>query len=95
MTQPIARRDFLAGSLATATAATLAKGSTVIEAAACEPEVVDLGECLVKMGAHIQGLGTPRIEILGVDRLQGADLIGDGVFKVPGIHIDSPPSESP
>lgn len=55
------------------TAATLAKGSTVIEAAACEPEVVDLGECLVKMGAHIQGLGTPRIEILGVDRLQGAE----------------------
>ena len=54
------------------TAATLADGRTVIEAAACEPEVVDLGECLRKMGARIDGLGTPRIEIEGVERLGAA-----------------------
>lgn len=53
-------------------AATLAEGRTVIEAAACEPEVVDLGECLRKMGAHIEGLGTPRIEIEGVSQLGAA-----------------------
>ena len=41
------------------TAATLAEGRTVIEAAACEPEVVDLGECLNRMGARIEGLGHP------------------------------------
>ncbi len=51
------------------TAATLAEGRTVIEAAACEPEVVDLGNCLRQLGAKIEGLGTPRIEIDGVDRL--------------------------
>ena len=44
-------------------AATLAKGRTVIHGAACEPEVEDLGRCLQKMGARIQGLGSPRIEI--------------------------------
>lgn len=52
-------------------AATLARGRTVIHGAACEPEVVDLGECLNKMGARISGLGSPRIEIEGVDRLHG------------------------
>jgi len=53
-------------------AATLAKGTTVITNAACEPEVSDLAECLAKMGARITGAGTSRIEIEGVDRLHGA-----------------------
>ncbi len=54
-------------------AATLAKGRTVIHGAACEPEVVDLGHCLQSMGAKIEGLGSPRIEIEGVDQLGGAE----------------------
>jgi UDP-N-acetylglucosamine 1-carboxyvinyltransferase len=53
-------------------AAALAYGTTVIENAAREPEVVDLAECLIKMGARIKGAGTPRIEIEGVARLHGA-----------------------
>jgi UDP-N-acetylglucosamine 1-carboxyvinyltransferase len=53
-------------------AATLAKGSTVIENAAREPEIVDLASCLRRMGAQIEGDGTSRIEIQGVDRLSGA-----------------------
>jgi UDP-N-acetylglucosamine 1-carboxyvinyltransferase len=53
-------------------AATLAKGTTVIENAAREPEIVDLATCLRKMGARIDGDGTDRIEIEGVDRLTGA-----------------------
>jgi len=53
-------------------AATLAKGTTVIENAAREPEIVDLASCLRKMGAQIDGDGTSRIEIQGVDRLGGA-----------------------
>ena len=53
-------------------AATLAKGRTVIDNAACEPEVVDLGNFLKKMGARIEGLGSPSIEIEGVKKLSGA-----------------------
>ncbi len=53
-------------------AATLAHGRTVIESAACEPEVVDLGRLLQSMGARISGLGTPRIVIDGVEQLGGA-----------------------
>ncbi len=53
-------------------AATLAKGTTVIENAAREPEIVDLARCLKAMGAQIEGEGTSRIEIQGVDRLHGA-----------------------
>jgi UDP-N-acetylglucosamine 1-carboxyvinyltransferase len=53
-------------------AAVLAKGKTVIESAACEPEVVDLAEFLIKMGARIKGHGTPVIEIEGVKHLRGA-----------------------
>ena len=53
-------------------AATLAKGTTVIENAAREPEIVDLAACLTKMGAHIDGAGTSTITIEGVDRLGGA-----------------------
>lgn len=55
------------------TAACLAEGSTTIEAAACEPEVVDLGRCLIGMGAKIDGLGTPFIRIEGQDQLQTTD----------------------
>src|SRR5437660_12530312 len=53
-------------------AATLAKGTTVIANAACEPEIVDLADCLNKMGARISGAGTPRIVVEGVAKLGGA-----------------------
>lgn len=53
-------------------AATLAKGTTVINNAAREPEIVDLADCLRKMGAQIDGDGTSTITIEGVDRLGGA-----------------------
>jgi UDP-N-acetylglucosamine 1-carboxyvinyltransferase len=53
-------------------AAVLAQGKTTIESAACEPEVVDLAEFLIKMGARIKGHGTPIIEIEGVGHLHGA-----------------------
>ena len=54
-------------------AAALAEGTTVLENAAREPEVVDLAHCLIKMGAVIEGEGTDTITIHGVDRLHGAD----------------------
>jgi UDP-N-acetylglucosamine 1-carboxyvinyltransferase len=53
-------------------AAVLAQGETVLENAAREPEVVDLAELLVKMGARIEGAGTPRIRVHGVQSLHGA-----------------------
>jgi len=53
-------------------AATLAKGTTVLQNAAREPEIVDLVQCLRKMGAQIEGEGTSTITIQGVDRLHGA-----------------------
>src|SRR5690625_2274652 len=53
-------------------AVTLAEGETVLENAACEPEVVDLAELLIAMGARIEGHGTPRIVVQGVSRLHGA-----------------------
>ena len=53
-------------------AAVTAKGSSVIENAAREPEIVDLCRCLLAMGARIEGIGTERLEIEGVDRLHGA-----------------------
>ena len=53
-------------------AAVLAEGTTVIDNAAREPEVVDLANCLIRMGARIEGAGTDRIVIHGVDRLGGA-----------------------
>ena len=53
-------------------AATLADGTTTLENAAREPEVVDLARCLVAMGANIAGAGTDRIVIEGVERLHGA-----------------------
>ena len=69
-------------------AATLAQGKTIIESAACEPEVVDLAEFLIKMGARIKGHGTPVIEIDGVKNLHGAthtiipDRIEVGTFMI-------------
>ncbi|HSH48040.1 MAG TPA: UDP-N-acetylglucosamine 1-carboxyvinyltransferase [Halomonas sp.] len=69
-------------------AATLAEGTTVLENAAKEPEVVDLAECLIKMGANIRGHGTDTITIEGVERLHGAehdvmpDRIETGTFLV-------------
>lgn len=53
-------------------AATLAKGTTVLNGVAREPEIVDLADCLIKMGAQIEGAGTSTITIQGVDRLHGA-----------------------
>ncbi len=67
-------------------AATLARGTTVIENAAREPEVADLAKCLIAMGAKIQGAGTGIITIEGVERLHGAryqvmpDRIETGTF---------------
>ncbi|HDZ56022.1 MAG TPA: UDP-N-acetylglucosamine 1-carboxyvinyltransferase [Pseudomonas xinjiangensis] len=69
-------------------AATLAKGRTVLENAAREPEVVDLAECLIAMGAQITGHGTATITIDGVERLHGArysvmpDRIETGTYLV-------------
>lgn len=67
-------------------AATLAEGTTVLENCAIEPEVVDLAECLVKMGAKIHGIGTPVMTVEGVEKLYGcthsvvADRIETGTF---------------
>ncbi len=69
-------------------AATLAKGRTVIESAACEPEVADLANLLNKMGAKITGIGSPRLIIEGVKELQPTrfevipDRIEAGTFMV-------------
>jgi UDP-N-acetylglucosamine 1-carboxyvinyltransferase len=52
-------------------AAALARGTSRIENAACEPEIVDLADCLNKMGARITGAGTPRVVIEGVPQLGG------------------------
>lgn len=62
-------------------AATLANGETVLGNAAKEPEIVDLGECLIKMGAKIDGLGTDTIRIEGVKSLSGAshDILPDRI----------------
>ncbi|HXS72421.1 MAG TPA: UDP-N-acetylglucosamine 1-carboxyvinyltransferase [Rhodanobacteraceae bacterium] len=71
-------------------AATLACGTTVIENAAQEPEVVDLANCLIAMGARIDGAGTATLVIEGVERLHGAhyevlpDRIETGTFLVAG-----------
>lgn len=54
-------------------AATLAEGTTVIDNAAREPEVVDLANCLIAMGARIEGAGTDRLVIHGVEQLHGAE----------------------
>ncbi len=59
------------GSANVMMAACLARGKTLIENAACEPELVDLAQVLIKMGAKIQGHGTPVITVEGVRRLNG------------------------
>ena len=67
-------------------AACLAEGETVLENAAQEPEVIDLAELLIRMGARIEGHGSSRIRVQGVDRLRGcahevvADRIEAGTF---------------
>jgi UDP-N-acetylglucosamine 1-carboxyvinyltransferase len=69
-------------------AATLAKGKTVIESAACEPEITHLANCLNKMGAKVTGIGSPRLTIEGVRQLQPGnsevipDRIEAGTFMV-------------
>ena len=69
-------------------AAVLAKGQTIITNAALEPEIDDIGKCLIAMGAHISGLGTSRLVIEGVDSLHGAehavlpDRIEAGTFAI-------------
>ena len=69
-------------------AATLAKGRTVIESAACEPEITDLANCLNAMGARITGIGSPRLIIEGVEQLRPVrykvipDRIEAGTFMV-------------
>jgi UDP-N-acetylglucosamine 1-carboxyvinyltransferase len=69
-------------------AATLAKGRTVIESAACEPEIANLANCLNKMGSRITGIGSPRLIIEGVKELQPVefevipDRIEAGTFMV-------------
>jgi len=71
-------------------AAVLAPGVTRLECAACEPEVVDLCQMLVKMGAQIEGIGSPELRITGVERLHGcehsviADRIEAGTFVIAG-----------
>ena len=69
-------------------AAALAKGETIIENAAREPEIGDVADCLVKMGARIDGIGTSVLRIQGRDRLEGAvhtvvpDRIEAGTFAM-------------
>ena len=69
-------------------AATLAKGTTILENAAHEPEVVDLANCLIQMGAKISGAGTDTITVEGIESLHGArytimpDRIETGTFLV-------------
>jgi UDP-N-acetylglucosamine 1-carboxyvinyltransferase len=52
-------------------AAVLARGTTILQSAACEPEIVDLARCLIKMGAKILGAGSPTIVVEGVESLHG------------------------
>lgn len=71
-------------------AAVLARGTTILENAAREPEVVDLANCLIRMGGRIEGAGTSTITVEGVDRLRGCDYrvqpdrIETGTFLVAG-----------
>jgi UDP-N-acetylglucosamine 1-carboxyvinyltransferase len=71
-------------------AATLARGRTILQGAACEPEVADLAHCLVAMGARIEGIGSPRLCVDGVEELGGArwrvipDRIEAGTYLIAG-----------
>ena len=77
-------------------AAVLAEGETVLENAAREPEVVDLANLLVKMGASIEGAGTPTIRVRGVSQLGGArhriipDRIEAGTYLIAGALVGNP-----
>jgi len=72
-------------------AAVLAEGETIIEDAACEPEVLDLANFLVAMGADIEGMGTPTIRVRGVDKLKGVkhsiinDRIESGTYMIAAV----------
>jgi UDP-N-acetylglucosamine 1-carboxyvinyltransferase len=80
-------------------ASTLAKGRTVIESAACEPEVADLANCLNMMGARISGIGSPRLVIDGVkhlhpvqyrvipDRIEGGTFMAAAAVTGGEVHI--------
>lgn len=76
------------GTANVVSAAALAEGTTIIESAACEPEIVDLARMLNAMGARITGAGSPRITVEGVERLGGADheiipdRIGAGTYAI-------------
>ena len=76
-------------------AAVLARGETIIQNAAKEPEILDLGNCLVSMGAKIEGLGTNKINIQGVNSLQKAshtvipDRIVAGTFVILSAMLNS------
>ncbi|MDX2028653.1 MAG: UDP-N-acetylglucosamine 1-carboxyvinyltransferase [Alphaproteobacteria bacterium] len=75
-------------------AACLAKGETTIVNAAREPEVIDLAECLVAMGAQVEGIGSDKLHIIGKDRLHGAnhnvvaDRIETGTFAMAAAITD-------
>lgn len=80
-------------------AATLAKGRTIIESAACEPEIVDLANCLNTMGARVSGIGSPRLVIEGVkylrpvqyriipDRIEGGTFMAAAAITGGELHI--------
>jgi len=82
-------------------AATLAKGITVIESAACEPEITDLANCLRKMGAKIKGTGSPRLVIKGVrqlkpvehsvipDRIEAGTFMAAAAITAGRLHIEN------
>ncbi len=82
-------------------AATLAKGITVIESAACEPEITDLANCLRKMGARIKGTGSPRLVIKGVrhlkpieytvipDRIEAGTFMAAAAITTGNLHIEN------
>ena len=75
-------------------AAALAEGETLLINAAREPEIGDLADCLVAMGAHIEGIGSDRLRILGVARLHGAihtiipDRIETGTYMMAAAATD-------
>lgn len=84
------RRPTVTGTEDLLMAAALANGESVLENAACEPEVVDLADLLTKMGARIEGVGTPTIRVDGVEELSGTrhaiipDRIETGTYLVAG-----------
>ncbi|MEX2671594.1 MAG: UDP-N-acetylglucosamine 1-carboxyvinyltransferase [Phycisphaeraceae bacterium] len=94
------------GTINVMSAATLAEGTTIIEQAACEPEVTDVADMLNAMGAHISGAGTPRITIEGVktlgntehrvvpDRIEAGTLMMAAAITNGDIRIDNCPLDA-